>query len=73
MSKKKPEPKNSTLASKYLTILLSDGTKKKLRFRGKTEADAIAKRDKARLEYEMGLLVVNDKTPFSDKGIISSL
>lgn len=48
-----------------ITITMPDGTKKTLRFTGKTQKEADAKKAKAKAEYEAGLLVVNGKTTFA--------
>ncbi len=50
--------------TKYLTINLSDGTKKQLKFRGKTEKEAIEKMLRAKVENEQGILLLSSKTPF---------
>jgi len=58
-------PKNSkTEYSKWLTVTLPDGTKKELRFRGKTEKEAEKKRNIARAEYEAGVMFLGGETPF---------
>lgn len=49
---------------KNLNITSSDGHTKQLRFYGKTEKEAEEKRERAKLKYEMELLVVNSKTTF---------
>jgi len=46
---------------KYLTVTLPDGTKQQLQFYGRTEREAAAKRDRAKAEYEAGLLVLGPK------------
>ncbi|MEG2639678.1 MAG: hypothetical protein RR992_09300, partial [Clostridiales bacterium] len=38
------------------------GTKKRIRFTGKTQKEANKKRDKAKMEYDAGILIVNNKT-----------
>lgn len=57
------------MADKYyrssLHVTLPDGTKKQLRFTGRTQKEADKKRDKALVEYESGLLVTNSKTTFA--------
>lgn len=45
-----------------LTVTLGDGTKKTLRFTGKTQKEADKKKAKAKAEYEAGLLIINSKT-----------
>ena len=47
---------------KYLTVTLPDGTKQQLQFYGHTEREATRKRDRAKAEYEAGLLVLGPKT-----------
>ncbi len=49
---------------KSLFVTLPNGEKKRLRFCGKTEKEATAKRDAAAREYENGTLVLNKKTTF---------
>lgn len=51
--------------SKYLWVTLSDGSKKRLKFRGKTVEEAIEKRARAKVEYEMGVLILSPVTPFA--------
>ncbi len=51
--------------SKFLSINLPDGTKKQLRFRGKTEKEATEKMLRAKIEHEKGLLILNSKTLFN--------
>ena len=46
----------------YLTVTQADGTKKQLRFTSVNKKNAQQKRDKAKWEYEAGLLVFNKKT-----------
>ena len=57
------------MADKYyrssLTIVMPDGTKKRMRFTGKTQKEADKKRNKANVEYEAGILVINNKTTFA--------
>jgi len=54
------------MADKYkwasLNIVLPDGTPKRLRFTGATQEEADGKRDKAKIRYDAGLLVINTKT-----------
>lgn len=45
-----------------LTVTMPDGTKKTMRFTGKTQKEADAKKAKAKAEYEAGILVINSKT-----------
>ena len=47
----------------YLTVTLPDGTKKQLKFYGKTQKEADAKRDEAKVLNDRGLLTFNSKTP----------
>ena len=51
-----------------LTVTMPDGTKKTLRFTGKTQKEADAKKAKAKAEYEAGLLVGNGKNTFAAGG-----
>lgn len=48
--------------TKYLTVTLANGSKKKLKFYGKTEPEAIKKRDTAEIKYKAGILTFNEKT-----------
>ena len=50
---------------KYHTFTMSDGSSKQMRFRGKTEKEAEYKLNQAIFEYEHGLLVFNNSTPFA--------
>lgn len=45
--------------------MLPDGTPKQFIFTGKTQKEANAKRDKAKAEYDAGLLTVNNRTTFA--------
>ena len=48
----------------YLSVIMPSGEKKMLKFYGKTQKEADEKKNKARWEYENGLLSFNNKTPF---------
>ncbi len=50
--------------TKSLTVKLMDGTKKKLKIRGKDKAEAQQKYDEMKLKYDMGLLTINGNTIF---------
>lgn len=52
--------------SAYLTIRLPNGEKQQKKFYGKTKKEAQRKRDRARAEYETGLLVLNSRTTVSE-------
>ncbi len=51
---------------KYYTFTKPGGDKVKVKFRGKTEEEAIRRRDQAILEYEQGLFFFNNKTSLAD-------
>ncbi len=55
-----------TYFTKSLTVTLADGSKKRLKFRGKTEREAERKLEDARIKLANGLLVVNSRTTFAD-------
>ena len=50
------------LYRKSFTATLPDGSKKQLQYYGRTEKEAAQKRDRARAEYEAGLLVLGPKS-----------
>lgn len=63
-------PNNKKLYRKYLTVTLTDGSKKQLQFYGKTEREANQKRERARIEYEAGALILGAKTTVADYAIV---
>ena len=54
-----------TYVTKSLTIKLYDGTTKRLKFYGKTEKEVEEKLTRAKIEYEMGVLVICSQTTFA--------
>lgn len=51
--------------TKYHTFIMSDGTPKQMKFRGKTEKEAELKMQEAIFKYQHGLLVFTKDTPFA--------
>ena len=49
----------------YLTITRTDGTRKQLKFYGRTQKEADQKKMQAEAEYKAGLLVMNSNTTFA--------
>lgn len=50
---------------KQMRVTLQNGTTKELKFYGKSDKEAEQKRNKARAEYDAGILVFNNKTTFA--------
>ena len=51
--------------TKRETITLSDGSKHQIKTYGKTEAEAIIKLERRKWEYEHGMVVVSENTPYN--------
>lgn len=50
--------------TKKATITLSDGSKHQIKTYGKTETEAVIKLEKRKWEYEHGLVIVTENTPY---------